>query len=140
MPDSTAPAPLDWSSAYVAVGLDAPPVTPDELEQDAAYASPSRPAVVVDPDDVVAANFIDVNVWELTGREKDIYEAGFFAGHLSRQSEVTAAENAFKHADDDANRYYRAAFDHDYHDCAVHQNRGKYQGAATRYADDDQRW
>lgn len=35
-------------------------------------------------------------------------------------------------ADLDADRYYRAAFDHDNHDCAIHANEGQYRGAATR--------
>ena len=129
------PAPIDWADAYAAVGLE-PPKGADELERDAVFDAPATPSVPVDPDDVAVAHFPDVNIWELQGRDKEIYEAGFFAGHLSRQHEVDAMENSYKLADDDANRYYRAAFDHDYHDCSIHENRGRYPGARTRILDD----
>lgn len=123
---------LDWSSAYALVGLEDPTATRDELEEAEAFAGADNSRVAVDPVDAAALTFVEVDITSLSDREREIYEAGFYAGYLSRQPEVDAAENAFKFASDDADRYYRAAFDHDYHDCSIHENRGKYKGAATR--------
>jgi len=69
---------------------------------------------------------------EFTRRDWYIFKLGQQYGHESRQWEIDAAENAFKQADYDADRYYRAAFDHDNHDCAIHANKGRYKGASTR--------
>lgn len=69
---------------------------------------------------------------EFTSREWAIFRQGQRWGYESRQAEVDAAQNAFNAADFDADRYYRAAYDHDNHDCAIHANKGRYQGAATR--------
>lgn len=69
---------------------------------------------------------------EFTAREWAIFRQGQRWGYESRQAEVDAAWNAFNAADFDADRYYRAAYDHDNHDCAIHANKGRYQGAATR--------
>lgn len=129
-------AALDWSEDFAAIGIELPPATTDELEVAASYAVRSPEAAGAAHAEVGYQDFAEVNVWELSRRERDIYEAGFYAGHLSRQPEVDAMEDLFKQADNDADRYYRAAFDHDYHDCAVHENRGKYRGAATRVLDD----
>lgn len=69
---------------------------------------------------------------EFTAREWAIFRQGQRWGYESRQAEVDAAWNAYNAADFDADRYYRAAYDHDNHDCAIHANKGRYQGAATR--------
>lgn len=125
----------DWALDFAGIGIE-PPATADEIEEAAAHAAPARPAMVVEEREASALSFAEVDTFSLTDREREIYEAGFFAGFLSRQPEVDSIENAFKRADDDANRYYRDAFDHDYHDCAVHENRGRYPGAKTRVLDD----
>ncbi len=46
---------------------------------------------------------LDICEWELTGRERHIWEAGFIAGYGARQPEIN-------HANNDADRYYRAAY------------------------------
>ncbi len=74
----------------------------------------------------------DVPVGEFTPREWAIFRQGQRWGWESRQSEVDTAWNAYRDADYDADRYYRAAYDHDNHDCAIHANKGPYQGARTR--------
>ena len=74
----------------------------------------------------------EVPVGSFTEREWAIFRQGQRWGYESRQSEVDALQNAFQGANDDADRYYRAAFDHDYHDCAIHENKGRYKGARTR--------
>ncbi|WIE56312.1 hypothetical protein [Curtobacterium sp. MCBD17_003] len=74
----------------------------------------------------------DVPVGEFTPREWAIFRQGQRWGWESRQSEVDVAWNAYRDADNDADRYYRAAYDHDNHDCAIHANKGPYQGARTR--------
>ncbi len=74
----------------------------------------------------------EIPVGEFTEREWAIFRQGQRWGWESRQVEVTTLTNAYIRADDDANLYYRAAFDHDYHDCAIHQNKGQYQGSRTR--------
>lgn len=125
----------DWALDYAFVGLE-PPATADALEEAAAHAVPARPEMVVEPQEATVLSFAEVDLTALTAREREIYEAGFFAGFLSRQPEVDAAENAYKQADYDADRLYRIAFDHDYHDCSIHENRGRYPGAKTRVLDD----
>ena len=80
----------------------------------------------------------DVPFASFTARDWAIFRTGQQWGHDARQSELDAALNAYRAADDDADRYYRAAFDHEYHDCSVHTYTGKgYAGARTRLADDD---
>ena len=74
----------------------------------------------------------EIPMAEFTEREWAIFRQGQRWGWESRQSELDAMTNAFTMADYDADRYYRAAFDHDNHDCAIHENRGPYKGAATR--------
>ncbi|MFB9665730.1 hypothetical protein HP467_01860 [Curtobacterium albidum] len=74
----------------------------------------------------------DVPMGEFTAREWAIFRQGQRWGWESRQSEVDTAWNAYRDADYDADRYYRAAYDHDNHDCAIHANKGPYQGARTR--------
>lgn len=74
----------------------------------------------------------EVPMGEFTPREWAIFRQGQRWGWESRQSEVDVAWNAFHNADYDADRYYRAAYDHDNHDCAIHANKGPYQGARTR--------
>jgi hypothetical protein len=74
----------------------------------------------------------EIPMGEFTAREWAIFRQGQRWGYESRQAEVDAAWNAYNAADFDADRYYRAAYDHDNHDCAVHANKGRYQGAATR--------
>lgn len=74
----------------------------------------------------------EIPMGELTPREWAIFRQGQRWGYESRQSEVDTAWNAYKDADYDADRYYRAAYDHDNHDCAIHANKGPYQGARTR--------
>jgi hypothetical protein len=69
---------------------------------------------------------------EFTAREWAIFRQGQRWGWESRQAELDSIRNAFIAADFDADRYYRAAFDHDNHDCAIHTNKGQYQGAATQ--------
>ena len=46
----------------------------------------------------------DVELWTLTARERTIYEMGFMMGYFTRQPEINQAN-------DDADRYYRAAYD-----------------------------
>lgn len=74
----------------------------------------------------------EIPMGEFTAREWAIFRQGQRWGYESRQAEVDAAWNAYNAADFDADRYYRAAYDHDNHDCAIHANKGRYQGAATR--------
>lgn len=74
----------------------------------------------------------EIPMGEFTAREWAIFRQGQRWGYESRQAEVDAAWNAFNAADFDADRYYRAAYDHDNHDCAVHANKGRYQGASMR--------
>jgi len=74
----------------------------------------------------------EIPVGEFTAREWAIFRQGQRWGWESRQGELDVVRNAFIAADFDADRYYRAAFDHDNHDCAIHTNKGGYQGAATR--------
>jgi len=74
----------------------------------------------------------EIPMGEFTEREWAIFRQGQRWGWESRQSEVDAAWNAYNGADYDADRYYRAAYDHDNHDCAIHANKGPYQGARTR--------
>jgi hypothetical protein len=74
----------------------------------------------------------EIPMGEFTEREWAIFRQGQRWGWESRQSEVDAAWNAYNGADHDADRYYRAAYDHDNHDCAIHANKGPYQGARTR--------
>lgn len=75
---------------------------------------------------------VEIPRGEFTAREWAIFRQGQRWGYESRQAEVDAAWNAFNAADFDADRYYRAAYDHDNHDCAIHANKGRYQGTATR--------
>lgn len=56
----------------------------------------------------------DVRVWELTDRERAIYELGFLVGYAARQPEVDRL-------DDEADRLYAAAYDH--RDCSCWQRR-----------------
>lgn len=56
----------------------------------------------------------DVHVWELTDRERVIYELGFHMGHAARQGEVDQLDH-------EADRLYRAAFDH--RDCTCWRRR-----------------
>jgi hypothetical protein len=74
----------------------------------------------------------EIPMGEFTEREWAIFRQGQRWGYESRQAEVDTAWNAFNAADYDADRYYRAAYDHDNHDCAIHANKGRYQGASTR--------
>lgn len=74
----------------------------------------------------------EIPMEEFTAREWAIFRQGQRWGYESRQAEVDAALNAYNAADFDADRYYRAAYDHDNHDCAIHANKGRYQGAATK--------
>lgn len=74
----------------------------------------------------------EIPMGEFTAREWMIFRQGQRWGYESRQAEVDTAWNAFNAADYDADRYYRAAYDHDNHDCAIHANKGPYQGASTR--------
>lgn len=85
-------------------------------------------------DDLAAPGPVEheVPMGEFTERDWVIFRQGQRWGWESRQSEVDAAWNAYNGADYDADRYYRAAYDHDNHDCAIHANKGPYQGARTR--------
>lgn len=74
----------------------------------------------------------EIPMGELTEWEWAIFRQGQRWGWESRQSEVDVAWNAYNAADLDADRYYRAAYDHDNHDCDIHANKGPYQGARTR--------
>lgn len=47
----------------------------------------------------------DVRVWELTERERVIYELGFHMGYTARQPEINQLDH-------EADRLYMAAFDH----------------------------
>ncbi|RPE73736.1 MULTISPECIES: hypothetical protein [unclassified Frondihabitans] len=47
----------------------------------------------------------DVEPWELTAHERRIYEAGFMVGYALREPEVEQLNH-------EADRLYRAAFDH----------------------------
>lgn len=47
----------------------------------------------------------DVRVWDLTDRERAIYELGFLVGYAARQPEVDQLDH-------EADRLYVAAFDH----------------------------
>lgn len=111
--------------------------TAEDLEEAEAFASPARAHLHVEDGEAAALGAPDVRPWELSDRDRAIYEAGFIDGHLAREPELVSVGNALKQAEDDADRFYRAAFDHDYHDCAVHENRGRYRGTATRLAADD---
>lgn len=75
---------------------------------------------------------VEIPMGGFNDREWAIFRQGQRWGYESRQAEVDAAWNAFNAADFDADRHYRAAYDHDNHDCAIHTNKGRYQGAATR--------
>jgi hypothetical protein len=55
----------------------------------------------------------DIPLWALTPHERAVYEAGFQMGYAIRELEIQRVQ-------DEANRYYRAAFDHDHHDCRIH--------------------
>ena len=55
----------------------------------------------------------DIPLWALTPHERAVYEAGFQMGYAIRELELQRVQ-------DEANRYYRAAFDHDHHDCRIH--------------------
>lgn len=55
----------------------------------------------------------EVPMGEFTERDWAIFRQGQRWGWESRQSEVDAAWNAYNGADYDADRYYRAAYDHD---------------------------
>lgn len=55
----------------------------------------------------------DIELWSLTARERAVYEAGFLMGFTIRELEIQRAQH-------DADRFYRAAFDHDHHDCRIH--------------------
>jgi hypothetical protein len=57
----------------------------------------------------------DVAVWALTPHERAVYEAGFLMGFAIREFEIERVQ-------DEATRYYRAAFDHGHHDCRIHAN------------------
>jgi len=59
---------------------------------------PTEPPAVVDPRE-------GFRVWELTENERGIYEAGFMDGYSSRNLEVDSLNY-------EADRLYRAAFDH----------------------------
>jgi hypothetical protein len=74
----------------------------------------------------------EIPMGESTAREWAIFRQGQRWGWESRQTEVDTAWNAYNAVDFDADRYYRAAYDHDNHDCAIHANKGPYQGARTR--------
>lgn len=101
-----------------------PPLIPD------AFAAPADlDELAAPPADGGAA---EIPMGEFTPRDWAIFRQGQRWGYESRQAEVDAAQNAFNAADFDADRYYRAAYDHDNHDCAIHANKGRYQGAATR--------
>lgn len=69
---------------------------------------------------------------EFTRRDWYVFQLGQQYGHQGRQWEIDAIENAYKQSEYEADRLYRIAFDHDNHDCNVHENRGPYKGAATR--------
>ena len=55
----------------------------------------------------------NIPLWALTPHERAVYEAGFQMGYTIRELEVERIQ-------DEANRYYRAAFDHDHHGCRIH--------------------
>lgn len=93
-----------------------------------AFAGPADYAELTAPEHVER----EVPMGEFTERDWAIFRQGQRWGWESRQPEVTSLTNAYMRADDDANLYYRAAFDHDNHDCAIHANKGPYQGARTR--------
>ena len=59
---------------------------------------PTEPPVPVDPRE-------GFRLWELTENERRIYEAGFMDGYSSRNLEVDSLNY-------EADRLYRAAFDH----------------------------
>jgi len=59
---------------------------------------PTEPPEVVDPRE-------GFRMWELTDQERRIYEAGFMDGYSSRNGEVADLNY-------EADRLYRAAFDH----------------------------
>lgn len=80
----------------------------------------------------------DVPFASFTARDWVVFRMGQQWGHDARQSEIDALGNAYRAAEDDADRYYRAAFDHEYHDCSIHTYTGRtYAGARTRLAADD---
>lgn len=111
---------------------------PPRWEWSRTAAEPSQPADVfagpADYDELAAppAPAREIPMGEFTEREWAIFRQGQRWGWESRQAEVDTALNAYNAADYDADRYYRAAYDHDNHDCAIHANRGTYQGAHTR--------
>lgn len=100
----------------------------DSTEPGDAFAGPAGYAELAAPSQPSR----DIPMGEFTEREWAIFRQGQRWGWESRQSEVDAAWNAYNAADYDADRYYRAAYDHDNHDCAIHANKGPYQGARTR--------
>jgi hypothetical protein len=100
----------------------------DSIEPGDAFAGPADYAELAAP----SQSSRDIPMGEFTEREWAIFRQGQRWGWESRQSEVDAAWNAYNAADYDADRYYRAAYDHDNHDCAIHTNKGPYQGARTR--------
>lgn len=74
----------------------------------------------------------EVPVGTFSDRDWVIFRQGQQWGYEARQAEVHMLQNAYQAADYDADRYYRAAYDHDNHDCAIHKNTGRYPGAKTR--------
>ncbi|TPG05102.1 hypothetical protein [Curtobacterium flaccumfaciens] len=75
---------------------------------------------------------VEIPMGEFTAREWVISRQGQRWRYESRKAEVDADLNAFEAADLDTDRYYRAVCDHDNHECAIHTNKGRYQGAAAR--------
>lgn len=59
----------------------------------------------------------DVEPWELTPAEKRIYEAGFTTAYLMRTSEIERLTQAVERLNNEADRLYRAAYDHRHCSC-----------------------
>ncbi|MBF4588394.1 hypothetical protein [Curtobacterium sp. VKM Ac-2887] len=119
MTEST-PNPPRWEWAMTA---DESPEPVDVFSGPAAYDELAAPPVAAGR---------EIPMGEFTEREWAIFRQGQRWGWESRRSEVDAAWNAYNGADYDADRYYRAAYDHDNHDCTIHANKGPYQGARAR--------
>lgn len=99
------------------------------IEPDAFTGPADLDELAAPPADFLSA---EVSMGSFTERDWAIFRQGQRWGFESRQAEIDALQNAYHAVDIDADRYYRAAFDHDNHDCAIHENKGPYKGARTR--------
>lgn len=63
----------------------------------------------------------EVEPWELTVSEKLIYEAGFTTAYLMRTNELEQLTRDVERLNHEADRFYRAAYDH--RDCSCWKGR-----------------